>query len=60
MLVLFKNKWVALEVKSNKNSHHQPNQDLYVKRMNEMSYAAFIFPENEEKILSKVEEVFAS
>lgn len=60
LLVLFKDKWIALEVKNRKNAHHQPNQNFYVKRMNEMSYAAFIYPENEEKIFSKLGEVFAS
>ena len=60
LLVLYKNKWVALEVKQSATAHHQPNQDYNVERMNEMSYAAFIYPENEEKIFSQLEEVFAS
>lgn len=60
ILVLYKDKWVALEVKQSENAHHQPNQDYNVERMNEMSYAAFIYPENEEKIFSQLEEVFAS
>jgi hypothetical protein len=60
LLVLYKNKWVALEVKQSATAHHQPNQDYNVERMNEMSYAAFIYPENEELIFSQLEEVFAS
>lgn len=60
LLVLYKNKWVALEVKQSAAAHHQPNQDYNVERMNEMSYAAFIYPENEELIFSQLEEVFAS
>lgn len=58
LLILYKNKWVALEVKNSENAHHQPNQDIYVANMNNMSYAAFIFPENEAEVLAKVEEVF--
>ena len=60
LLVLYRDKWVALEVKQSETASHRPNQDRYVERMNNMSYAAFIYPENEEKIFSQLEEVFAS
>ena len=59
LLVLFKDKWVALEVKRSADAEHRPNQDLKVERMNEMSYASFIFPENEEQVFSELKEVFA-
>lgn len=58
LLILFNNKWAALEVKNSKTAHHQANQDLYVKRMNNMSYASFIFPENEDQVFKELEEVF--
>ena len=58
LLVLYKDKWAALEVKKTESAHHQPNQDYKVQTMNEMSYASFIYPENEEKIFSELEEVF--
>lgn len=60
LLVLYNDKWVALEVKKSENTSHRPNQDLKVQKMNEMSYAAFIYPENEEKIFSEMKEVFAA
>ena len=59
LLVLYNDKWVALEVKKSETASHRPNQDLKVQKMNEMSYAAFIYPENEEKIFSELKEVFA-
>ena len=59
LLVLFNDKWVALEVKKSESASHRPNQDYNVERMNNMSYAAFIYPENEEKIFSELKEVFA-
>ena len=59
LLVLYKNKWVALEVKQSASAGHRPNQDLRVERMNEMSYASFIFPENEDQVFSELMEVFA-
>jgi hypothetical protein len=60
LLVLYNDKWVALEVKKSETASHRPNQDLKVQKMNEMSYAAFIYPENEEKIFSEMKEVFAA
>lgn len=59
LLVLYHDKWVALEVKQSEAAGHRPNQDYNVERMNDMSYAAFIYPENEEKIFSELKEVFA-
>lgn len=59
LLILYKNKWAALETKKSEDAPHRPNQDYYVELMNNMSYAAFIYPENEEKIFSELKEVFA-
>lgn len=60
LLILYKNKWAALETKKSEDAPHRPNQDYYVNLMNEMSYAAFIYPENEEKIFSELKEVLLS
>ena len=58
LLVLFKDKWAALETKRSKDAPHRPNQDYWVERMNEMSYASFIYPENEDQVFKELEEVF--
>ena len=60
LLILYKNKWAALECKRSSNENKQPNQDWYVKRMNEMSYASFIYPENKENVLNEMERSFKS
>ena len=44
LLVLYGSTWAALEGKRSANAPHRPNQDYYVRQMNEMSFAAFIYP----------------
>lgn len=58
LLILFKNTWVTLEAKRSGKASHRPNQDYYVKKMAEMSYSAFIYPENEEVILNEIQRIF--
>ena len=52
--------WAMLEVKASADARERPNQDYYVRQMNDMSFAAFIFPENEEEVLAALQEAFAS
>ena len=54
LLVLYKDKWASLECKKTANARHQPNQDYYVGKMDEMSFSRFIFPENEEEVLDEL------
>lgn len=56
LIVLYNDKWATLEVKKSEGSSHQPNQDYYVKKMNEMSYSAFVYPENEQEVLDELEQ----
>lgn len=58
LLILYKDKWAALECKRNCKASHRPNQDYYVLKMEEMSFAAFIFPENEEFVLNRLKRYF--
>jgi len=55
LIILYKNKWAMLEVKQSKEAKKQPNQEYYVNKFGKMSYAAFIYPENKEKILNELE-----
>ena len=58
LLVLYKNKWAALEVKKDASASKRPNQEYYVARMNEMSFSKFIFPENKEDLLNELQQAF--
>jgi hypothetical protein len=60
LLVLYANKWAMLEVKVSKFAKERPNQAHYVNLLNEMSFAAFIYPENEEDVLRELQDAFRS
>lgn len=54
LLVLHNKKWAGLEVKKNSKASHQPNQDYYVDKMNDMSFSRFVYPENKDEILDEL------
>lgn len=58
LLILFKNKWAALECKNSETANKQPNQEFYISKMNEMSYASFINPDNKEEVLNELQQSF--
>lgn len=60
LIVLWENQWAALEVKSSANAPDQPNQAHYVYKMNVMSFAAFIYPENKEDVLDDLQLAFGA
>lgn len=58
VLILWKQYWATLEVKASKSASSQPNQDHYIERLNDMSFAAYIYPENEEEVLFALQQAF--
>lgn len=54
LLVLYGNKWASLECKKNLRASKQPNQEYYVNRMEDMSFARFICPENKDEVLDEL------
>lgn len=60
LTILYGIAWATLEVKANENSPVQPNQEFYVRQMNEMSFSAFIYPSNEEDVIRELHKAFES
>ena len=60
LLILFNDKWAALECKQHAGAKKQPNQEYYVGKMDEMSFSRFICPENKEEVLHDLQQSFQS
>lgn len=57
--IFYRDKWAMLECKKNANAIHQANQDYYVSAAKDMSYAAFIYPENKDEVMEELRQHFA-
>ena len=58
LTIFYKKHWAMLECKKNATAHKQPNQEYYVNKMNEMSYAAFVCPENKTEVIAELKKKF--
>lgn len=58
VVILWRNKWAALECKVNGSAARRPNQEFYIAQMNGMSFAAFIYPANRERVLNDLQHAF--
>ena len=58
ILMLIGNTWAAFECKRSRDEEYRPNQRYYVGKMHDMSYAAFVYPENEDDVLNDLQRTF--
>ena len=58
LTVLYKKHWALLECKKSENASHQPNQDYYVEKANNMSFSRFIYPDNKQEVLNELQQAF--
>ncbi len=55
-LILFGKNWAMFEVKARRTSSRRPNQEYYISVLNKMSYASFVYPENEEVFFNEIQQ----
>lgn len=63
LLVLYMDRWAMLEVKPKTPKgpdDYEPNQEWYLEQLNKMSFAACIYPENEEAVLDALQSAFTA
>ena len=65
LTIFYKNKWAVLEVKKDisemsKTTASIRNQKFYIRMLNKMSFARFIYPQNEEEVLNGLQQAFRS
>ena len=60
MLILWRTKWAMLEVKKKPPaaSDYEPNQEWWIQTLDDMSFAACIFPENKEEVIDALQQAF--
>ncbi len=58
LLVMFGEQWALLEVKRSANETPRPNQPWYVEYGRTNSFGAFIYPENEQEVLTALASYF--
>jgi hypothetical protein len=60
LTILYGNRWAMLECKAYRGADRQPNQAYYIGKLNEMSFASFVYPENKDDVLDGIQRTFQS
>jgi hypothetical protein len=60
LTILFGKHWAVLECKRSMEEDYEPNQEYYLDRLDNMSFAAMICPENKEAVLYELQQSFST
>ena len=60
LIILFRDRWAALECKQSSKASYQPNQKYYLESLDRMSYANSIYPENKERVICELQQALES
>lgn len=60
LLILYEARWAMLEVKISDDADTEPNQAYYVDLFNNMSYCAFVYPDNEDMVFYELQQALNS
>ena len=58
LIMLYDEFWVAFECKRDISAPLRSNQAFYVNKLNAMSHAYFVYPENKEAVLNELQRAF--
>ncbi len=58
LTILYGEHWAVLECKREEEASRRNNQDYYVDLCADMSFGAFVYPENEEDVIDALQQAF--
>ena len=60
LIILYGPRWAVLECKKSAKAPVRPLQPYYQQRLSQMSFAAFIYPENRKEVLDALQTAFGA
>lgn len=60
LVIFYGNRWAFLECKRSLEERYQPNQEYYLEKLDRMSFASMICPENKEIVLNELQRAFST